>query len=62
MPVVSSHAFVAIKQHLLGLLEPVDVVRQFLFVVFEIGDDPLSIKFWLFSSEPVLPSQQQLIR
>ena len=37
MPVVASHAFVAIKQHLLGLLEPVDVVRQFLFVVFEIG-------------------------
>ena len=37
MPVVSSHAFVAIKQHLLGLLEPVDVVRQFLLIVFEIG-------------------------
>ena len=37
MPVVSSHAFVAIKEHLLGFLEPVDVVRQFLLIVFEIG-------------------------
>ena len=37
MPVVASHPFVAIKQHLLGLLEPVDVVRQFLLIVFEIG-------------------------
>ena len=37
MPVDVSQAFIATKQHLLGLHEPVDVVRQFLFVVFEIG-------------------------
>ena len=37
MPVVSSYGFVVIKQHLPGLLEPVDVVRQFLLIVFEIG-------------------------
>ena len=40
MPVVASHAVVAIKQHLLRLLEAVDVVRQFLLVVFEIGVVP----------------------
>ena len=40
MPVVASHVFVVIKQHLLRLLEPVDVVRQFLLVVFEIGVMP----------------------